>query len=266
MNYGSLFAGIGGIDLGLERAGMQCLWQVEWDEYCQKVLARHWPDVKRYGDVEDCGSHNLEPVDLICGGFPCQPVSVAGQRGGDTDDRWLWPEFYRIVCELGPRWVLVENVPGLLSIDSGRLFGGILRDLAQSGYDAEWDCISAAAFGAPHLRYRVFIVAHTQRTGLAQQPGEQVEGWTRDEPTRGSRGPLRKEEMAYAHSQQVYGTPIAWPECNPWTVEPGVDRVAHGVPARVDRLRGLGNAVVPQIAEWIGRWILEAERKANGGG
>jgi len=158
LTVGSLFSGIGGLDLGLERAGMQVKWQVEIDDYCQRVLAKHWPDVKRYGNVQECGD-NLEQVDLICGGFPCQPVSCAGQRKGDADDRWLWPEFRRIVRILRPRWVLAENVPGLLSIDAGRLFGDVLRDLAESGYDAEWDCIPAATVGAPHIRYRVFILA-----------------------------------------------------------------------------------------------------------
>ena len=113
--FGSLFAGIGGIDLGLERASWECRWQVEIDPFCQKVLAKHWPDVRRYGDVRDCGKHNLETVDLIAGGFPCQPYSLAGKRGGESDDRNLWPEYRRIVAELRPAWVLAENVPGIIN-------------------------------------------------------------------------------------------------------------------------------------------------------
>ena len=113
--FGSLFAGIGGLDLGLERAGMVCSWQVEIDEYCRRVLAKHWPDVERFEDVRECGAHNLEPIDLICGGFPCQPHSVAGKRKGAADDRDLWPEYFRIVAELRPRYVLAENVPGIVT-------------------------------------------------------------------------------------------------------------------------------------------------------
>ena len=231
LTVGSLFSGIGGLDLGLERAGMRVVWQVEIDEWCRKMLAKHWPDVERFGDIKTCGIHNLKPVDLICGGFPCQPVSSAGKRKGDADERWLWPGFARIVCDLEPRWVLAENVPGLLAIDTGRLFGTILRDLAALGYDAEWELLPACAFGAPHIRYRLFIVAHANGPRLAE--------WKsifRDDGT---------QRQAVERS-------------NWWAVEPDVGRVANGVPARVNRLRGLGNAVVPQVAEWIGKRIVKA--------
>lgn len=144
------------MDLGLERAGWECRWQVENNEWCQRILAKHWPDVTRYGDIREV--HDLAPVDLVCGGFPCQPVSHAGRRKGQEDVRWLWPEFARVLGDLRPRFAVVENVPGLLS----RGMGDVLGDLAALGYDAEWDCLPAAAVGAPHLRYRVFIVAHNQ--------------------------------------------------------------------------------------------------------
>lgn len=111
---GSLFSGIGGFELGFERAGFEIRWQVELDDYCTAVLAKHWPEVKRYRDVRTVGSHNLEPVDVICGGFPCQPVSLAGRRQVQADDRWLWPEFARLIRELRPRIAVMENVPGLL--------------------------------------------------------------------------------------------------------------------------------------------------------
>lgn len=189
--FGSLFAGIGGIDLGLERAGWTGRWQVEWDDYCQHVLAHHWPDVPRIGDIHDAHAAHvahadasgrdkrarelgsgrrdepadrcrgcLEPVDLIAGGFPCQPFSVAGKRLGTADERWLWPEFARLIGELRPRYVLVENVPGLLARHGG--MGAVLGDLAALGYDAEWDSVPAAAVGAPHLRYRVWILAYAR--------------------------------------------------------------------------------------------------------
>lgn len=131
MNVGSLFSGIGGFDLGLERAGMTVKWQVENDPYCNRVLAKHWPDVTRYGDIKTIDWSEVEHVDLICGGFPCQPVSLAGKRQAQADERWLWPEFARAVCALRPRYVLVENVPGLLS----KGLGDILGDLAALGME-----------------------------------------------------------------------------------------------------------------------------------
>src|SRR5512136_1087486 len=131
LTFGSLFAGIGGFDLGFERAGMQCLWQVEIDDYCQHVLAEHWPEVKRYGDVRECGSHNLAAVDVICGGFPCQPHSVAGKRKGAVDDRDLWPEMRRIIAELQPTWVVAENVPGI----RGTILDAVLADLEALAYE-----------------------------------------------------------------------------------------------------------------------------------
>src|SRR5215472_15316574 len=179
MRFGSFFSGIEGLALGLERAGMRCRWQVEIDPYCLAVLRKHWPDVPKYGDIRTLTGDELEPVDLICGGFPCQPVSLAGRRRGAADERWLWPEFARLLRVLRPRFALLENVPGLLApvpvleFNPGpRIIGWkrppieeVLRDLATLGFDAEWDCIPAAAVGAPHLRYRVFIVAYAQCSG-----------------------------------------------------------------------------------------------------
>jgi len=160
MRFGSFFSGIEGIGLGLERAGMTCRWQVEIDPYCLAVLRKHWPDVPKYGDIRALTGDELEPVDLICGGFPCQPVSLAGRRRGAADERWLWPEFARLLRVLRPRFALLENVPGLLA---GGGMAEVLGDLAALGFDAEWDCIPAAAVGAPHLRYRVFICAYRNR-------------------------------------------------------------------------------------------------------
>ena len=158
--FGSLFAGIGGIDLGLERAGWKCRWQVEWDAYCQHVLAHHWPDVPRYGDITAVDWSAVEQVDLIAGGFPCQPISDAGLRLAQADERWLWPEFARAVRALRPKLVLVENVAALL----GRGLGDVLGDLSALGYDAEWDCLPAYTVGAPHERDRLWLVAY--RDGL----------------------------------------------------------------------------------------------------
>lgn len=222
LTVGSLFAGIGGLDLGLERAGMKVVWQVENDDYCKRVLAKHWPDVQRFDDVRHVGAHNLDRVDVVCGGFPCQDISNAGRRAGiDGERSGLWSAFHRIICELRPPIVLVENVAALLVRGMGRVLG----DLAESGYDAEWDCIPAAAVGAPHIRERVYIVAYPGRFD-----GGWFEWW---------RKPLR-------HPRPCWGTD-----------QPGLDRTRYGVPSRVDRLRGLGNAVVPQVAEYVGRLIVE---------
>ena len=400
MTVGSLFSGIGGLDLGLERAGHTVQWQIEADPYCRRVLAQHWPHVPCHHDIKTVTAGDLTPVDLLCGGFPCQPVSHAGLQKGTTDDRWLWPEFYRLIDVLRPRYVLLENVPGLLTANGGSAFRGILADLATSGYDAEWDCLPAAAVGAPHLRYRVFIIASLpdaerhragvqsrhapsggqawepphaskptlvrpedrkadaerlapsrqavadaqefdQRTRLcpseptAQRRGRSGDssGTLADQPTavadstsngRGSRGtacsglggwpaPERpssqvadadragREELRGAesvgsqfrsaerggaamadadhqrcvggrqpeqHDQQgprwrepdgrlsdgrFFDAPIS----GEWPIEPSMGRLADGVPDRVAQLKALGNAVVPQVAEWLGRRLQE---------
>ena len=159
VTIGSLFSGIGGLELGLEWAGLgPTIFQVEQDACCQSILARHWPDAQRFDDVRAVGAANLPPVDIICGGFPCQPFSVAGKRAGRDDERHLWPEFARIVRELRPRFVVAENVPGLLTIDGGRVFGVVLGDLAACGYDGVWFTLRASDVGAPHRRERLFIV------------------------------------------------------------------------------------------------------------
>ena len=227
MTFGSLFAGIGGMDLGLECAGMTCKWQVEIDPFCQKVLAKHWPEVKRYGDIRTVNGSELEAVDLIAGGFPCQDVSHAGQRAGiDGARSGLWSQMLRIIGQLRPSYCLVENVTGLLDRGMGRVLGG----LAEIGFDAEWTVLSACTFGAPHPRERVFILAY---------------------PAGGRQRQLRRLQCTEesAPKRNVY-----WSKS-----EPGCERMADGIPGRVDRLTALGNAVVPQIAEWIGRRIMAIE-------
>lgn len=234
LTVGSLFSGIGGFDLGFERAGLDIAWQVEFDPFCQSVLKKHWPNAKLYSDIREVKTDELQPVDLLCGGFPCQPVSVSGKRKGREDERWLWPEFARIVRGIRPRYIVVENVPGLLTVDNGRLFGGILGDLAACGYDAEWQVLSAASVGAWHQRDRLFIIAYTDCQRLAQW---EVFG-----------SDAQQKLTALARNCST-GAGI-------WAVEPNLDRVADGVPNRVERLRALGNAVVPQVAEYLARLIL----------
>jgi DNA (cytosine-5)-methyltransferase 1 len=368
VNVGSLFAGIGGFDLGLERAGMRVAWQVELDPYCRAVLARHFPEAERFEDVREVGGQNLAPVDLLCGGFPCQDLSPAGRGAGlDGARSGLWAEFARIVRELRPRYVVVENVPALLTGKGKRWdrapVGRVLGDLAEAGYDAEWACLSAREFGAPHLRKRVWLVAYPARDAEARpaaQPGSErqrarpggasgrageLSDTDRDrraqglrvaagagEPSRsgdavgsravapladaegeperaglrageasrqrrrrsadrgGARGAvadaqrgrrqgrsdqprrddperaaaLGREGAAHpARGGEARGLDGRLPASEGWGAEPDVGRVADGVPARVDRLAALGNALLPQIAEWIGRRIVEYEADAE---
>ena len=255
MRFGSLFTGIGGLDLGLERAGMECAWQVEINDYCIRVLEKHWPDVRKYGNVREVGKHNLEAVDLIAGGFPCQPHSVAGKRRGAEDDRNLWPEFIRIIRETRPRYVLGENVLGIATA----YLDTVLSDLEGEGYTCTTFNIPACAFDAPHRRERIFIVAHNTNGG-----GEdQIEGMATRNPADTKRvrgdvadtnGTWELQPQGCKPAQRRWSCDEGW-----WTVEPDVGRVAYGVPSWVDRIRGLGNAVVPQVAEWIGRGIMEHE-------
>lgn len=160
MKFISLFTGIGGFDLGFERAGMQCVAQVEFDKRAREVLRKHWPDVALHEDVRNVGKHNLPTVDLVCGGFPCQDLSVAGKRKGlDGERSGLWFEFHRIIGELKPRWVVIENVPGLLTSNRGRDFAVILDGLVKCGYRVAWRVLDAQYFGLAQRRKRVFIVA-----------------------------------------------------------------------------------------------------------
>lgn len=238
LTFGSLFAGIGGIDLGLERAGMECKWQVEIDAFCRNVLQKYWPQVPKFGDIKELTGDELTSVDVVAGGFPCQPASNAGIRGGQSDSRWLWPHFARIVTHLRPRYIIMENVPGLLTVDNGHAFERILTDLADLGFDAEWETISACSFGAPHSRSRLFLVAYPP---------------SNDGPDEGE----EKEPFSFGLLQP--GREGSDDGNRRWLPEPEMDRVAHGISSRVVRpqLTAIGNAVIPQIPEWIGHRIME---------
>lgn len=257
LTFGSLFAGIGGIDLGFERAGMACKWQVEIEPYCQKVLAKHWPGVRRWDDVRTWPQPDTEPVDVIAGGFPCQDISYAGKGAGLAGERsGLFFEVARIVREMGPRIVVLENVAALLT----RGLGDVLGTLASLGYDAEWHCIPAAAVGAPHIRDRVFILAYANNAKWRRRAKRLEERhW---KPL--LHGKNWQVADANSHRRNKTRQRVTAPRCNGverdawWSTEPAVGRVADGVPNRVDRLRGLGNAVVPQVAEYIGRRIVES--------
>ena len=241
ITVGELFAGIGGIGLGLEMTGgFEVKWQVEIDEYASQVLTKHWPDVTRWDDVCTFPPADGDwTVDMITAGFPCQDLSFAGKGDGLEGERsGLFYEIVRIASRLRPRYLLLENVAALLV----RGLGEVLRSLAEIGYDAQWHCIPAAAVGAPHRRDRVFI--------LADAASERVQGLrtTREQilpPYVRPSLPLRESPGSGEHF---------------WEIEPKVRRVVDGLSAGVDRakrIKGLGNAVVPQVTHFIGNQILE---------
>lgn len=207
MKFGSLFSGIGGFDLGFERAGMTCAWQCEIDPHASKRLAYHWPNVRRETDVRRIGKHNLESVDLICGGFPCQDLSVAGNRAGLAGGRsGLWWEFHRVLSELLPRWVVIENVPGLLSSDKGRDMGLLLGALAQLGYGWAYRVLDAQYFGVAQRRRRVFIVGCLGDWRGAAQVLFEPESGRRDTPPRRKAG----ESFAFSAGQSAETGSIGW--------------------------------------------------------
>jgi DNA (cytosine-5)-methyltransferase 1 len=271
----SLFAGIGGFELGLERTGgFETVAQCEIDPFCRKVLAKHWPNVKRYEDVRTLTADTLRrdgiEVDVICGGFPCQDISLAGKGAGIEGERsGLWTEYARLIGELRPQFVFVENVAALL----GRGLGAVLGDLAALGYDCWWDCIPASAVGAPHRRDRLWLVAYPGGAGL-EGFGIRAQAFGARDDDAGCQSGGASIAPAIAHS--ISGQLAqCWPSRRmgrekpfsrdgdwPLTSEPFVCRGSHGVPDRAHRLRTLGNAVVPQIPELIGNAILEARRAA----
>ena len=242
LTMGSLFSGIGGLELGLERAfegQLQTAWQVEENQFCCSVLERHWPNAKRYDDVRTVGAPNLEPVDILCGGFPCQDISIAGKGEGLNGKRsGLWWEFHRIINELRPSVVVMENVSAITI----RGLSAVVGSLTQIGYDCQWTIISARQCGAPHLRRRWFCVAYPNSQRIQEQPI-----WSE------SVGQTRQSECGSSKDQgtrQNYwqGFPTQSPVC----------RRNDGIPNRVDRLKSLGNAVVPQCAEWVGQQIIKS--------
>ena len=233
-----LFSGIGGFSLGLERAGMQTVAFCEIEPYPRAVLRKHWPNVPCYDDIRTLTADRLRAdgivPNVICGGFPCQDISVAGGGAGINEDTrsGLWSEYARLVGEIRPKFIIVENVSALL----GRGLDRVLRDLAQIGYDAEWHCIPASALGAPHRRDRIWIVAYPGSTGLEGQ-------WNVS-------GRIEQELRDACDNRG-------------WLPEPNVGRVANGVPSRSHRLKCLGNAVVPQIPEIIGRAIMSVHNQGE---
>jgi DNA (cytosine-5)-methyltransferase 1 len=234
LTHFSLFTGIGGIDLSAEWAGFETVGQCEWADYPTKVLEKHWPDVPRWRDIRSVTKQSIEEagingVTIISGGFPCQPFSVAGKRRGKEDDRYLWPEMLRVISELRPDWVIGENVPGIVKMALDQ----VCSDLENENYKVQPFIIPAGAVDAPHYRDRVWMVANSNR--------KRLEG-------------LYDERNGI--SLQL---PKGFRE--EWETEPRMDRVALGIPNRVDRLKCLGNAVVPQQVYPILQAIADIEQQ-----
>lgn len=250
-----LFSGIGGFSLGLERAGMRTVAFCEIEEYPRKVLKKHWPDVPIFEDVRKLKGEQVGTIDLICGGYPCQPFSVAGERRGKEDDRHLWPEVLRLLRETKAPWFVGENVAGHISLGIDE----VLSDLANESYAAQVFNIPACAVNAHHRRERIWIVANAtgaQKRRMLHTNMERLGVNERRENTQSNRQPDTAQTGKCSSSKGCESRGINAAGIPP---EPGMGRVAYGIPGRVDRIRALGNAVVPQIPEIIGRAIMAAE-------
>jgi DNA (cytosine-5)-methyltransferase 1 len=282
-----LFSGIGGFALAARWAGFRTIGFCEIEPYCRRVLAKNFPTVPIWGDIACLNGHYLDGVDLVTGGFPCQPFSYAGKRGGAADDRALWPEMFRVVSEARPAWVLGENVAGIIGVE----LDTVLSDLEGIGYACRTFVIPACAVDAKHRRNRVWIIGHdsnangsngsTQPVDVAHAGCERGDGWsgerscsqgtgTRDqfgrpgehagdvahsaqERLQGERA--GREQEPHSHGGSGLSVCCRWPDEEEWFAQSGMGRVAHGVRNRVDRLKALGNAIVPQVAYQILRAI-----------
>ncbi len=234
MNHLDLFSGIGGFSLALEKVGFKTVAFCEKDPYCKLLLQKHWKGVTIHDDIKKLEAKDIkEPIDILTGGFPCQPYSVAGKQKGTGDDRYLWPDMFRIIKEVKPTWIIAENVRGIINIQDGVVFETVCTDLESEGYEVQAFIIPAAGVGAPHKRERVWIVANSRRTLR-----ERTEFTGKNENEIGKEATNKHQRS----SRATWGS---------WLTEPTMGRVVNGLPGRAHRLRGLGNAIVPQIAEQI---------------
>lgn len=281
-----LFSGIGGFSLGLERAGMETIAFCEIEPFCQKVLKKHWPDVPVFDDIRKLTANELpKKPDVICGGYPCQPFSVAGKQRGKEDDRHLWPEMFRLIREIKPAWIIAENVAGHVNLGLDE----VLFDLESEGYQTQPFVIPACSLNAHHRRDRVWIVGHSEHNG---SPTNEKYGKPEENGNHIQKGAIQASQSTGAsssrgsHKMEILGNTCCsrmqvgipeqeqWQKGKPkksnnrgnrlngwsgnsiWSTEPDVGRVADGIPDRVDRIKSLGNSVVPQIPEIIGKAIL----------
>ena len=287
ITLGSMFAGIGGLELGFESTGrFETKWQVEIDDYANQVLSKHWPSVARWKNVKTFPPRPVSDwqCDVIAGGFPCQDLSFAGKGAGLAGERsGLFSEIVRVAGIIRPRAIVLENVAALYA----RGLDVVLGELAQIGFDAEWHCVSAASVGAPHRRDRVFIIGYLAYSDCTQRERSGIPSGihTGNHNANSASSDRRKtQEMADSASvrqsgQGMYGRSVNTTKGsngkanhaessgqgkeNHWHVEPAVGRVAHGVPRRVDRLRCLGNAIVPQVAQLVAERVLEILDEQN---
>ncbi len=281
----SLFSGGGLGDYGLELAGMEIAAQVEIDEFCQKILKLRWPDVPKWGDIKlVTGKEVIKrvgPIELISGGFPCQDISTAksNAQGIEGERSGLWSEMFRIICEVRPRFVLVENVSALL----GRGLGVVLRDLAQSGYDAEWDCVPASAVGAPHQRDRIWILAYPKSMGWKKRTDEcggSIDRRTHDKSCNGNKAARngnktisnpngnrleRSEWWLQEIGESIEVVLSGPPQKRRWNdlPTPFFCRSSDGIANRMERLKLLGNGQVVQVVAWIGEQINNFSKNSS---
>ena len=331
MNHLDLFSGIGGFSIGLEKVGFNTIAFCEKEDYCRMLLQKHWKGVKIYNDIKECKGKEIKEtygrVDILTGGFPCQPYSVAGKQKGTADDRYLWPEMFRVIKEVQPTFIIAENVRGIINIQDGMVFETVCADLESEGFEIQTFIIPAAGVGAPHKRERVWIVGYSKHNGSLTSEIKRGDNKINDrteeredttfKPERAGRSrdneimentrrklherssvreknedEIKKENankfersssesasnVANTKSEQSISKyyreqpgetseqeqiksrgSSSWTlrEAN-WLSEPNVGRVVNGVPGRAHRLRGLGNAIVPKIAEEVGRSIMKA--------
>lgn len=285
MTHLSLFTGIGGLDLAAEWAGFETVGQCERADYPTKVLEKHWPDVPRWRDIRSLTKEDfyertgLQAVDVISGGFPCQPFSVAGKRRGKEDDRYLWPEMLRVIQELRPTWVVGENVAGIVSLALDQ----VLSDLESIGYACQAFIIPACAVDAPHRRDRCAIVGYADRRSVRNDELHIGQTAGKVNALDDAGAPCRNSAFTHAKGsrRKRYDQTATKQTCGPaqgqpgaarrpgsqsggwWPAEPDVGRVAHGIPSRVDRLRCLGNAVVPAQFYPVFKAIAEVMQKGD---
>ena len=281
LNVLDLFSGIGGFSLGLEATGgFETKAFCELDKYCKSVLKKHWPDTRQYDDIKELTydklrSDGIDTIDIITGGYPCQPFSVAGKQKGTEDKRHLWPEYFRLVKECRPTWVIGENVSGHIKLGLDQ----VIEDLESEGYATRTFSISASSIGANHQRERIWIIANSNSNGLLKDDsnirpqstesiGKDSGSIRKDIPREqhmantnsGSKETLNQERVL--GEQNTEGETERYPDGSlqvhgQWNFEPNVGRVADGIPSRVDRLKSLGNSLVPQIPYYIGQTILK---------
>jgi len=314
-----LFSGIGGFSLGLERTGhFETVAFCEIDKFCKLILDKHWKGTKIYDNVKEITKERLEAdgiqfPDIITGGFPCQSFSVAGKQKGTSDDRYLWPEMFRIIKIFKPRFIIGENVRGIVNIENGMVFETVCSNLEDEGYEVQPFLIPAASVGALHKRERIWFIASLENSRRTLQQGTELFDTNEDEireedanqhqrsgspsefdvanaesiGTGESREFNQEERSEGSGSTQLDGSSSNDANTNStrsqgfwgehelrdgkeeeqtsrnswWLVEPNVGRVAHGVSGRVHRLKALGNSIVPQIVEEIGRAIIKAEKE-----